>query len=175
MDSLNRPNVIRHLTMNVRYLKLLAFVIPIVIVAAGFAATQITFQNTSRINTGLNILITQPSTTNPGTCPAHLSSAYTNSPTAVFWDVTAGAAAQLEYFCMDNQGSAPDNPSITSTLGPPGACPSTGSGLVFQSPVGVPATLAANSATTQPITIGVCAGSFMPPTATGPTFTVTVT
>jgi hypothetical protein len=161
--------------MKIRYLKLLAFAIPILIVAAGFAVTQVTFQNTSRINTGLNIFITQPTTTNPGSCPAHLSTAYINNPTSVFWDLTAGAAAQQEYFCIDNQGSAPDNPSVTSTLGPPSSCPSTGSGLVFQSPVGIPATLPANSATTQAIVIGVCAGSFMPPAATGPTFTITVT
>jgi hypothetical protein len=162
-------------TMTIRYLKLLAFLIPILIVTAGFAATQVAFQNTSRINTGLNIFITQPTTTNPGSCPAHLTTAYIANPTSVFWDLTAGAAAQQEYFCLDNQGSAPDNPTVTSTLGPPGVCPSTGSGLVFQSPVGIPATLAANSATTQAIAIGVCAGSFMPPAATGPTFTITVT
>ena len=161
--------------MKIRYLKLLAFVIPILVVTAGFAATQVTFQNTSRINTGLNILMTQPSITNPGSCPAHLNPAYTSTPTSVFWNLTQGGAAQIEYFCIDNQGSAPDNPTVSSTLGPPGICPSTGNGLVFQTPSGVPPSLAANSATTTPVSIGVCAGSFAPIQTTGPTFSVTVT
>jgi hypothetical protein len=162
-------------TMTIRYLKLVAFVIPILIVTAGFAATQVTFPNTSRINTGLNIFMTQPSITNPGSCPAHLTSAYINNPTSVFWNLTQGGAAQIEYFCIDNQGSAPDNPTVSSTLGPPGTCPSSGSGLVFMTPSGVPVSLAANSATTTPVSIGVCAGSNAPIQNPGPIFSVTVT
>ncbi|OLD13561.1 MAG: hypothetical protein AUI50_05865 [Crenarchaeota archaeon 13_1_40CM_2_52_14] len=161
--------------MNIRYLKLLAFVIPIIIVAAGFAATQVAFQNTSRINTGLNIFITQPSNTNPGSCPAHLNSLYVNNPTSVFWNLTQGGAPQVEFFCIDNQGSVADNPTVTSSLGPPGACPSTGNGLVFQAPSGVPPSLAANQATISPVSIGVCAGSFALIANPGPTFSVTVT
>ncbi|HEV2119582.1 MAG TPA: hypothetical protein VGS11_05710 [Candidatus Bathyarchaeia archaeon] len=161
--------------MNTRHLKLLAFVIPVIIVAAGFAATQVTIQNTSRINTGLNIFITQLSNTNPGSCPAHLNGAYTNAPSSVFWNLTQGGAPQIEYFCIDNQGSTSDNPTVTSSLGGAGACPSTGSGLVFQSPSGVPPTLAANTATTSPVSIGVCAGAFAPLANPGPTFTVSVT
>src|SRR5436853_2456373 len=160
--------------MNIRYLKLLAFVIPIILVAAGFAATQVAFQNTSRINTGLNIFITQPSNVNPGGCPGHLNPAYTSNPTSVFWNLTQGGGAQLEYFCIDNQGSVPDNPSVTSSLSP-GACPSTGNGLVFETPSGVPVSLAANSATTSPVSIGVCAGSFALVANPGPTGSVTGT
>jgi len=162
-------------TMNLRHLKLLAFVIPIIVVTAAFAATQVTFQNTSRINTGLNIFITQPSNVSPGSCPAHLTAAYINNPTSVFWNLTQGGAPQIEFFCIDNQGSTSDNPSVTSTLGPPGACPSTGNGLVFQAPTGVPVSLAANTATTTPVSIGVCAGSNAVVQTTGPTFSVTVT
>jgi len=161
--------------MNIRYVKLLAFVIPVILVAAGFAATQVAFQNTSRINTGLNVAITQPSNVNPGSCPAHLNSAYVSSPTSVFWNLTQGGAPQMEFFCIDNQGSVADNPTVTSTLGPPGTCPSTGNGLVFQSPSGVPPSLTANTATASPVSIGVCAGSFAPIANPGPTFSVTVT
>jgi hypothetical protein len=161
--------------MNIRWLKILVFVIPIAIVSVGLAATQVAFQNTSRINTGLNIFITQPNPVNPLGCPGHLSPLYINNPTPIFWNVTAGAASQQEFFCIDNQGTAPDNkPAVTSTLSL-GTCPSTGNGLTFENPSGLPTVLAANTATSTPVTIGVCAGSFTPPTLTGPSFTVTVT
>jgi hypothetical protein len=160
--------------MNNRWLKILVFLIPLAIVGVGLAATQVTFQNTSRINTGLNIFITQPDPVNPLSCPAHLSTLYINNPTPIFWNVTAGAASQQEFFCIDNQGTAADKPSVISTLAT-GGCPSTGSTLVFETPLGVPSTIAANTATAAPITIGVCAGSNALPTLTGPTFSVTVT
>jgi hypothetical protein len=162
------------IAMKTRWLKILAFVLPVLIFGTGFALTQVTFQNTSRINTGVNIFITQPTGLNPTTCPAHLNPAYINNPTSIFWNVTAGGPSQQEFFCIDNQGTAPDKPSVTSTLAL-GACPSTGNGLTFETPIGVPTTLAPGSATTAPVTIGVCAGTFTPPTLTGPMFTVTVT
>lgn len=160
--------------MKARWVKLLAFLLPVLIFGTGYALNQITIQNTSRINTGANIFITQPTDVNPVTCPAHLSSSYITNPTSVFWNVTAGGPAQLEYFCVDNQGTAPDKVSVTSSL-VLGACPSTSNGLEFQSPIGIPASLGANSNTPAPITVGVCAGSFTPPTTSGPTFTITVT
>src|SRR5260370_10419016 len=136
--------------MNARWLKIIVFIIPILIVSVGFALTQVTFQNTSRINTGLNIFITQPSATNPTTCPMHLSSAYISNPTPIFWNVTAGGASQQEFFCIDNQGTAPDNkPAVTSTLSL-GTCPSTGNGLTFSSPLGLPATLWTKKPTATP-------------------------
>jgi hypothetical protein len=42
-------------------------------------------------------------------------------------------------------------------------------------PSGVPVSLAANSATTTPVSIGVCAGSNAPIQNPGPVFSVTVT
>ena len=159
--------------MRTRWLKLLAFLLPVLIFGTGFALNQITIQNTSRINTGANILITQPTSNNPVACPAHLSTSYISSPTSIFWNVTAGGPSQQEFFCIDNQGTAPDKTLVTSTL-VSGSCPSTGNGLQFETS-NVPTTLAANSATLTPITIGVCAGSFTPPAMTGPTFTITVT
>ena len=161
--------------MKARYVKLLAFLLPVLIFGTGYALNQITIQNTSRISAGANIFITQPSAVAPATCPAHLDPSYITNPTSIFWDVTAGGAAQLEYFCVDNQGTAPDKVTVTSSL-TLGSCPSTANGLEFQNPIGIPATsLGANSATPTPITIGVCAGSFTPPTTAGPTFTITVT
>ena len=160
--------------MKTRWLKLLAFLLPVIIFGTGFALSQITIQNTSRINTGANIFITQPTDVNPVTCPAHFSSSYIANPPSVFWNVTAGGPAQVEYFCVDNQGTAPDKVSVTSTL-VLGTCPSTSNGLDFQNPIGIPASLPANSATPAPITIGVCAGSNTPPALAGPSFTITVT
>ena len=160
--------------MKTSWLKVLAFLLPVLIFGTGFALSQITIQNTSRINTGANILITQPTDVNPLTCPAHLSASYIASPASIFWNVTAGAPAQQEYFCVDNIGTAPDKVSVTSSL-VLGVCPSTSNGLDFQTPVGVPSSLPANSATPSPITIGVCAGSNTVPAITGPAFTITVT
>ena len=160
--------------MKARWVKFIAFLLPVLIFGTGYALNQITIQNTSRINTGANIFITQPTVTIPASCPAHLSSAYIGNPTSLFWNVTAGGPAQLEYFCVDNQGSSPDRVSVTSTL-VLGSCPSTGNGLEFQTPIGLPGTLNANSNTPNPITIGVCAGTFTAPTISGPTFTITVT
>ncbi len=162
--------------MRTRWIRYLAFILPLLIFGTGFALTQLTFQNTSRINTGQNIFITQPNPINPLTCPPHLNSAYIQNPTSIFWNVTAGGPAQQEFFCIDNQGSAPDKPAVTVT-GPLvlGNCPSTGNGLEFDNPVGLPTSIPANSATLTPITIGVCAGTFTTPTMTGPSFTITVT
>lgn len=155
--------------------QIIALLIPVLLFGTGFALTQIVVQNTSRINAGANILMTQPTGVSPVTCPAHLDPAYITNPTPVFWNVTAGGPAQLEYICVDNQGTAPDKVSVTSSL-VLGSCPSTTNGLEFQNPIGIPASsLAANSATPTPITIGVCAGSFTPPSNPGPTFTITVT
>jgi hypothetical protein len=142
--------------------------------AVGYALTSITINNTSTILPGQNIFITQLSTTNPTTCPTDGNVAYTNSPTSVAWTVTAGGSAQQQFFCIDNQGNGIDNPAISSSLSS-GTCPSAGSTLIFTTPSGVPATLAPHTATGTPVTVGVCAGSVMAATATGPSFTITVT
>src|SRR5260370_39143250 len=110
--------------MNGRWLKIIVFIIPILIVSVGFALTQVTFQNTSRINTGLNIFITQPGATNPTTCPMHLSNAYISNPTPIFWNVTAGGASPQEVFFIDNQRTAPNNKTALSRTPGPGTFPS---------------------------------------------------
>src|SRR6266849_9465490 len=163
--------------MNTRSLKLLAFVIPIMIVGIGFALTQITFNNTSTISAGQNIFLTQPTFTNPGSCPADADVRYINSGFSPLpWSLTAGAGPTPAYFCIDNQGTAADNPGVeVSGAGiTTGTCPSSSSSLVWQTPTGVPASLAPHSASSTPVTINVCAGSFTPPGA-GPSFSVTVT
>jgi len=141
--------------------------------AVAYALTSVTISNSSTILPGQNIFITQPSTTNPGTCPTDGNVGYTNSPASVAWTLTAGGAAQQQFLCIDNQGSGIDNPAISSSLAS-GTCPSAGSALIFAAPTGVPATLAPHTATSTPVTIGVCAGGAMGATATGPTFTITV-
>src|SRR5712692_2853375 len=100
--------------MKTRWLKLLAFVIPILIVGIGFALTQVTFNNTSNISAGQSIFLTQPSFTNPGSCPPDADVRYINSGfTPLSWALTSGAAATSAYFCIDNQGTAADNPLVT--------------------------------------------------------------
>src|SRR5467141_708855 len=164
--------------MNTRWLKLLAFVIPILIVSVGFALVQVTFNNTSTIVAGHNIFITQPTFTAFASCPADADVRYQNSGFASLqWALTSGAVAPTSaYFCIDNQGTAPDIPNVTfsGTGITAGGCPSSSSSLVWQTPIGVPTSLAAHGTTTSPVTINVCAGSFTP-AGTGPSFTVTVT
>jgi hypothetical protein len=159
--------------MQTRWLKYLVVIGCLVsIVGIGYALTQVAFQNTSTILAGQNIFITQPVAA-PPTCPADGNVAYTNSPASVAWSLTAGNTGQHYYFCIDNQGSAPDALSITSSL-TSGTCPASGNNLVYSGATGVPSTLAGHTATTAPVDILVCAGSSMTAGA-GPSFTVTVT
>src|SRR2546422_2070398 len=163
--------------MKTRWLKLLAFVIPILIVGISFALTQVTFNNTSTISAGQSIFLTQPTFTNPTSCPADGDVRYVNTGFSPLpWSLTSGGAATPAYFCIDNQGTASDIPNVAvSGAGvTPGACPSTSSSLVWQPPSGVPATLAPHAATSTPVTISICAGSFASAGA-GPSFSVTVT
>jgi hypothetical protein len=101
----------------------------------------------------------------------YLSSGFSSLP----WSLTSGAAATSAYFCIDNQGTASDAPSVTSSGAgiTTGTCPSTSSSLVWQLPSNVPTTLAPHTATMTPVTISVCAGGFTPVGA-GPSFSVTV-
>lgn len=163
--------------MNTRWLKLLAFVIPILIVGIGFALTQVTFNNTSTIVAGQNIFITQPTFTAFTSCPPDGDIRYQNTGfTSLPWALTSGAGPTSAYFCIDNQGTASDIPSVTASGAgiTTGTCPSTSSSLVWQTPVGVPTSLAAHGATLNPVTINVCAGGFTP-AGPGPTFAVAVT
>ena len=162
--------------MKTRYLKLLAFVIPILVVSIGFALTTVTFNNTSNISAGQSIFLTQPTFTNPNTCPGDGDVRYLNSGfTSLPWSFTAGAQATSAYFCIDNQGTASDNPSVTvsGTGITTGTCPSSSSSLVWVIPTGVPASLAAHAASLTPVIISVCAGSNTP-TGVGPSFSVAV-
>jgi hypothetical protein len=160
--------------MQTRWLRVLVVVACVIsIVGISYALTQITIQNTSTIVAGQSIFITQPASIAPTTCPADGAVQYTNSPASVAWTLTAGAAGQHYYFCIDNQGSAPDALSITSSL-TSGACPASGNNLVYAGATGVPSTLAGHTATTAPVDILVCAGSSMTAGA-GPSFTVSVT
>jgi hypothetical protein len=164
--------------MKIRYLKLFAFVIPILIVGIGFAMTQVTFNNTSTITAGQSIFITQPTFTTQ-VCPAHGDATYKNTGlTPLAWSFTQGGAAVTAFFCIDNQGTALDAPSVTAsgTGIALGGCPSTTSTLIYGTS-GVPVTLAAGAATATPITLDICAGSNIVPGVggTGPSFAVTVT
>lgn len=160
--------------MQNRWLRALVVIACVVsIVGISYAVTLITIQNTSTIVAGQSIFITQPVSVAPTTCPADGAVQYTNSPASVAWTLTAGAAGQHYYFCIDNQGSAPDALSITSSL-TSGTCPASGNNLVYAGATGVPSTLNGHTATTAPVDILVCAGSSMTAGA-GPSFTVSVT
>ncbi len=157
--------------MQTRSVKLLiVFACVLSIIGISYAVTQITISNTSTIVSGTNLLITQPVTTNSGTCPAHNDPSYTKSPSALAWTLTTGGVTDY-YFCIDNQGTAPDTISVTSSL-TQGVCPApTGTSVLFGGAVGTPSTLAAGTATTAPYDISVCAGGQMTAGA-GPTFTI---
>ncbi|OLD78738.1 hypothetical protein AUF62_01750 [archaeon 13_1_20CM_52_20] len=162
--------------MNVRWAKILVFLLPVLIFGTGFALSQITFNNTTVILAGQNIFITQPTPTSQ-TCPADGNIAYKNSGfTSLAWTLTQGGAAAQAFFCIDNQGTSADTPSVTAsgTGIANGVCPSTASTLTWAAPSGVPTSLAAHTATSTPITIAVCAGSGTS-AGPGPSFTVTVT
>ncbi len=128
--------------MQTRWLKYVVVIGCLVsIVGIGYALTQVAFQNTSTILAGQNIFITQPVSVAPTSCPADGNVAYTNSPASVAWSLAAGSTGQHYYFCIDNQGSAPDALSITSSL-TSGTCPASGNNLVYSGATGVPSTLA---------------------------------
>ncbi|TMI54901.1 hypothetical protein E6H13_00005 [Candidatus Bathyarchaeota archaeon] len=157
-------------------MKVFVFLLPVLIFGTGFALSQITFNNTTLILAGQNIFITQPTLTSQ-ICPADGNVAYKNSGfTSLAWTLTQGGASVQAFFCMDNQGTSADTPSVTAsgTGIANGACPSTASTLTWAPPSGVPTTLAAHTATSTPITMTVCAGSGTSG-GTGPSFTVTVT
>src|SRR3989442_8518772 len=121
--------------MKTRWLKLLAFVIPILIVGISFALTQVTFNNTSTISAGQSIFLTQPTFTNPTSCPADGDVRYVNTGFSPLpWSLTSGGAATQAYFCIDNQGTASDIPNVavSGDVVIPGACPFTSSSLYCQ-------------------------------------------
>jgi hypothetical protein len=163
--------------MKTTWAKVLIFSIPLLIAGIGYALTQVSFNNTSIIVSGQNIFITQPSFTTQ-TCPLSGDASYKDGGfTQLSWILTQGGAAVQAYFCIDNQGSSTDSPTVThSTNGiSDGACPSTGSTLTWVSPAGVPPTLASHTATSVPVVISVCAGGGVAASTSGPSFTVTVT
>jgi hypothetical protein len=158
---------------------LLVFVFVFSIIGASYALTKVSVQNTTNINTGLNIFITQPTQTTQ-ICPADGVAAYKNTNIQpLFWNLTAGDPGIFYYFCIDNQGSVPDQLQVTisttSTSIVLGSCPNTG-GLLMNYVITVPptdATLSPHTATITPVNINVCAGS-NEPLGAGPTFTINV-
>ena len=163
--------------MKTTWAKVLIFSIPLFIAGIGYALTQVSFNNASIIVNGQNIFITQPTFTTQ-TCPASGDASYKNTGfNQLTWTLTQGGAAVQAFFCIDNQGTSSDNPTVThSTNGmTDGGCPSAANTLTWAPPMGVPATLAAHTATSAAVSIIVCAGSGVTATTNGPSFTVTVT
>ena len=168
--------------MKTRELRLLiAFTTVLTIIGASYAVTKVSFNNSTLINTGLNIFITQPAFTLPSLCPADGNAAYKNSGFQdLFWNLTAGDAGKTVYFCIDNQGSVQDQLEIIITGNPSqsivsGACPNP-SGSLMNYVINVPVTdtpLPPHSVTPNPVSINVCAGG-NEALGTGPSFTVTV-
>ncbi len=141
------------------------------------ATTSISISNTSTIQAGENIALTQPTNTVLTTCPVAGSTSYTTSPIGLAWSLTAGGAAQTYYFCEENMGSGIDVTSATvSGAGvSSGECPAspTSTTLNFNEG-GAGTTIPARGVTTTPLTLNVCAGGAVSP-GTGPTFTLTIT
>jgi hypothetical protein len=162
--------------MKTTWAKVLIFSIPLLIAGIGYALTQVSFNNASIIVSGQNIFITQP-TFATQICPLSGDASYKNGGlTQLSWTLTQGGAAMQAFFCIDNQGSSSDSPSVThSNSISDGACPSTGNSLTWVTPTGIPPTLTAHTATSAPVAISVCAGSGVAASTTGPSFTVTVT
>lgn len=171
--------------MKTRELRLLiVFVTVITIIGASYAVTMVSFNNTSTIKTGLNIFITQPTLTLPTSCPADGNAAYINTGfTAIAWTLTAGDAGQFVYFCIDNQGSVPDNLGITITnvVCPTGSTPPCFAQGTCPNPTGVQmnyvtsalSTLQPHTTTSAPASVNVCAGG-TEALGTGPSFTINV-
>lgn len=167
--------------MKSRELRLLiAFISVLTVIGASYAVTKVSFNNTSQINTGLNIFITQPTFTLPASCPIDGNSAYKNNAfTDLFWNLTAGDPGKIAYFCIDNQGSVQDQLQISitssSTSIAQGTCPNP-TGLLMNYVINVPPTdtpLLAHSVTSTPVNVNVCAGG-NEPLGAGPQFTINV-
>jgi hypothetical protein len=164
------------LTLRVRLLVIIICVATIIGISYALAQTGVTFQNSSTINPGQNLTITDPSPSTL-TCPAHGSSLYQKTwPTAVNWNLTAGGAAQNYYFCIDNTGPVNDVLTISSsptTAISPGSCPAqSATALVYAGTTG-PTSVAGNSATPTPEVVSVCAGGNLAP-GTGPSFQIAI-
>src|SRR5437867_12518489 len=103
------------MALNVRWVKILVFLLPVLIFGTGFALSQITFSNTTLILAGKNIFITQPTPTSQ-ICPADGNVEYKNSGfTSLAWTLTQGGAAAHVFFCMDNQVTSADAKSFTAS------------------------------------------------------------
>ncbi|HEX4920866.1 MAG TPA: hypothetical protein VFV92_09010 [Candidatus Bathyarchaeia archaeon] len=167
--------------MKARELRLLlVFAAVLSIIGASYGVTQVTLSNTSQINTGLNIFITQPTFIQPSSCPVDANAAYKNTGFApLFWNLTAGDQGLSAYFCVDNQGSVVDHVQVTVTPGSTsmvlGSCPNSG-GSLMNYVISVPTadnSIAAHTASTVPASINVCAGG-NEALGAGPSFTITV-
>jgi len=164
------------LSLRTRLLAVVICVSSIIGISYTLAQTGVTFQNTSTINPGQNLLITNPSPLTL-TCPVHGSSLYQKSwPNPVNWNLTAGGPAVNYFFCIDNTGPVNDvltisaSPSTTITSG---LCPAQSSSLLVFAGAAGPTNVAGNSATLSPEDVSVCAGGNLTP-GTGPTFQITV-
>jgi|SRR5215472_12187005 len=167
--------------MNSRELRLLlVFAVVLSLIGGSYAVTQVTFSNTSQVNTGLNVFVTQPTFTQPASCPVDLNPAYKNSGfTPLNWNLTAGDQGLTAYFCIDNQGSVVDHVQVTVTPGSTsmvlGSCPNSG-GSLMNYVINVPTvdnSISPHTASTAPASINVCAGG-NEQLGAGPSFTITV-
>ncbi len=158
------------------FLPLLLIAVALSIVAYA-ATTSISISNTSTIQAGQNIALTQPTTTVLTTCPVAGSTSYITAPTGLAWSLTAGGAAQTYYFCEENIGSGSDitGATVTGTGVSSGNCPASPMSTTLNfNEGGSGATIQPGGVTATPLTLNVCAGGAVSP-GIGPTFTVTVT
>src|SRR5438094_10373605 len=101
------------MALNVRWVKILVFLLPVLIFGTDVALSQITFSNTTLILAGHNIFITQPTPTSQ-LCPADGNVSYTDRGfTSLAWPLTEGAAVAQASLCMDHKVTMDDAPIIT--------------------------------------------------------------
>ena len=164
------------LSLRTRLLVVTICVTSIVGISYALAQTGVTFQNSSTINPGQNLLITYPSLTTL-TCPAHGSLSYQKTwSTPVNWNLTAGGAPLNYFFCIDNTGPVNDVLNITSspsTAITSGQCPAPSSQLLIFAGAAGPTAVPGNSATISPEDVSVCAGGNLP-VGTGPIFQISI-
>jgi len=100
---------------NKRYIPLLV-AFALMTIAFAYAASQIVFNNSVKVNLGANIGVTalQGTVFSPA-CPAEGSPAYITSGTGVptqNWNISTGGS-QTQYMCEENTGTGADPASVT--------------------------------------------------------------
>jgi len=102
---------------NKRYIPLLV-AFALMTITFAYAATQIVFNNSVKVNLGANVGVTPlQSTQFSPSCPAAGSPTYATSGTGLptqNWNISTGGQ-QTQYMCQENTGTGSDAASVTIT------------------------------------------------------------